>query len=206
MWSPHLRRLRSESGRLNPSPLIQRNTEIECKSYHRLFLCPVATHPGGKDALNERKKEQNNTDPYQRILTALYESEGMDGINELYLKLTQRLMFNIHEIDDDYDVFVAFETMNNRGKKLTNLELLKNRLIYLTTLYPESKFDKMDKENLRKQINDTWKEVYFQRGRNEKTPLSDDDFLRAHWIVYFAYSRRKGDDYIHFLLNKFSAK
>ena len=24
--------------------------------------------------------------------------------------------------------------------------------------------------------------------------------------MYFAYSRRKGDDYIHFLLNKFSAK
>ena len=51
-----------------------------------------------------------------------------------------------------------------------------------------------------------WKEVYYQLGRNEKTPLSDDEFLRAHWITYFAYSRRKGDDYIHFLLNKFSAK
>ena len=143
---------------------------------------------------------------FRENLTALYESEGVDGINELYLKLTQRLMFNIHEIDDDYDVFVAFETMNNRGKKLTNLELLKNRLIYLTTLYSDAKFDKMDKENLRKQINETWKEVYFQLGRNEKTPLSDDEFLRAHWITYFAYSRRKGDDYIHFLLNKFSAK
>lgn len=143
---------------------------------------------------------------FRENITALYESEGVDGINELYLKLTQRLMFNIHEIDDDYDVFVAFETMNNRGKKLTNLELLKNRLIYLTTLYSDAKFDKMDKENLRKQINETWKEVYFQLGRNEKTPLSDDEFLRAHWITYFAYSRRKGDDYIHFLLNKFSAK
>lgn len=143
---------------------------------------------------------------FRENLAALYESEGIYGINELYLKLTQRLMFNIHEIDDDYDVFVAFETMNNRGKKLTNLELLKNRLIYLTTLYSDVKFDKMDKENLRKQINETWKEVYFQLGRNEKTPLSDDEFLRAHWITYFAYSRRKGDDYIHFLLNKFSAK
>lgn len=143
---------------------------------------------------------------FRENLTALYESEGVDGINELYLKLTQRLMFNIHEIDDDYDVFVAFETMNNRGKKLTNLELLKNRLIYLTTLYSDDKFDKLDKDNLRKQINETWKEVYYQLGRNEKTPLSDDEFLRAHWITYFAYSRRKGDDYIHFLLNKFSAK
>ena len=106
----------------------------------------------------------------------------------------------------DYDVFVAFETMNNRGKKLTNLELLKNRLIYLTTLYSNDKFDELDKSNLRGQINDAWKEVYYQLGRNEKTPLSDDEFLRAHWISYFTYSRKKGDDYIHFLLNKFSAK
>lgn len=115
-------------------------------------------------------------------------------------------MFNIHEIADDYDVFVAFETMNNRGKKLTNLELLKNRLIYLTTLYEDKYFDEKDKAELRKQINDAWKEVYYRLGMNKDTPLSDDDFLRAHWILYFAYSRKKGDDYIKFLLNFFSAK
>lgn len=143
---------------------------------------------------------------FRENLVDLYEKESTDGINNLYMKLTLRLMFNIHEIDDDYDVFVAFETMNNRGKKLTNLELLKNRLIYLTTLYLDEKFDELEKSHLRKQINDAWKEVYFQLGRNESTPLSDDDFLRAHWIIYFAYSRRKGDDYIKFLLNKFSAK
>ena len=143
---------------------------------------------------------------FHENLSALYDTEGAEGLNNLFLKLTLRLMFNIHEIADDYDVFVAFETMNNRGKKLTNLELLKNRLIYLTTLYSDEKFDELDKSNLRGQINDTWKEVYYQLGRNEKTPLSDDEFLRAHWICYFAYSRKKGDDYIHFLLNKFSAK
>lgn len=143
---------------------------------------------------------------FNKNISELFAEEGMEGLSELYLKLTQRLMFNIHEIDDDYDVFVAFETMNNRGKKLTNLELLKNRLIYLTTLYTDDKFDELDKSNLRKQINEAWKEVYYQLGRNEKTPLSDDEFLRAHWISYFSYSRRKGDDYINFLLGKFSAK
>ena len=50
------------------------------------------------------------------------------------------------------------------------------------------------------------KEVYYQLGRNQNSPLSDDEFLRAHWIMYFQYSRKKGDDYIKFLLNKFSAK
>ncbi|MBQ8784613.1 MAG: DUF4268 domain-containing protein [Alphaproteobacteria bacterium] len=136
----------------------------------------------------------------------LYQTDGIDGISLLYRKLTLNLMFNTHEIKDDYDVFIAFETMNNRGKKLTNLELLKNRLIYLTTIYSDDIFDTRDKDELRKQINDAWKEVYFQLGRNKNTPLSDDEFLRAHWIIYFAYSRKKGDDYIQFLLRKFSAK
>ena len=139
-------------------------------------------------------------------LHAMFETDGMAGIESLYKKLTLRLMFNLHEIEDDYDVFVAFETMNNRGKKLTNLELLKNRLIYLTTLFYDGQLDTRDKEQLRKNINDSWKEVYYQLGRNQDAPLSDDDFLRAHWITYFQYSRKRGDDYIRFLLNKFSSK
>jgi len=139
-------------------------------------------------------------------LAAMYESGGILGIERLYKKLTLRLMFNLHEIEDDYDVYVAFETMNNRGKKLTNLELLKNRLIYLTTLFDDSEIDKTDKEQLRRNINDAWKEVYYQLGRNQNAPLPDDDFLRAHWITYFRYSRKAGDDYIRFLLTKFSAK
>lgn len=139
-------------------------------------------------------------------IKTLFEIEGMAGIENLYKKMTLKLMFNLHEIEDEYDVFVAFETMNNRGKKLSNLELLKNRLIYLTTLFDDSQLDKKDKEQLRKNINDAWKEVYYQLGRNQIKPLPDDDFLRAHWSIYFQYTRRKGDDYIRFLLNKFSSK
>lgn len=94
----------------------------------------------------------------------LYEKSGegsLEAVNTLYKKLTQCLMFNLHEIDDDYDVFIAFETINNRGKKLTNLELLKNRLSYLTTLYDDNTFDEKDKSALRKKINDAWKEQEF---------------------------------------------
>ena len=139
-------------------------------------------------------------------LIAFYEIKGIEGIAELYRKLTQHLMFNIHEIEDDYDVFVAFETMNNRGKKLTNLELLKNRLIYLTTLYPKNILDEANEAALRELINKAWREIYYQLGRNEKDLLSDNEFLRAHWIMYYSYSRKRGDDYIKFLLRKFSHK
>ena len=143
---------------------------------------------------------------FSKEIAAFYGKRGKDGLADLYHKLTLNFMFNIHEIEDDYDVFVAFETMNNRGKRLTNLELLKNRLIYLTTLYKSSILKERDEEALREKINKAWKEVYYQLGRNQNAPLSDDEFLRAHWIMYFAYSRKKGDDYIKFLLRKFSHK
>lgn len=145
-------------------------------------------------------------DFFSQNILILYQDEGIEGLERLYHKLTLQLMFNLHEIEDDYDVFVAFETMNNRGKKLTNLELLKNRLIYLTTLFQDEQLDAKDKEQLRININDAWKEVYYQLGRSKIAPLSDDEFLRAHWITYFQYSRKGGDDYIRFLLGKFSAK
>jgi uncharacterized protein with ParB-like and HNH nuclease domain len=134
-------------------------------------------------------------------LKDLYELEGLKGVENLFEKLVQRMMFNLYELGDDFDVFIAFETMNNRGKKLSDLELLKNRLIYLTTLYDKD-VSENDKIEVRKNINSAWKEIYYQLGRNKSRPLNDDDFLRAHWIMYFKYSRQKGNDYIKSLLDE----
>ena len=49
----------------------------------------------------------------------------LDQKTTIYKKITQRFKFNLYEINDEIDVFVTFETMNNRGKPLSNLELLK---------------------------------------------------------------------------------
>lgn len=127
--------------------------------------------------------------------------ENYDKLEELFIKLTQKMVFNEYVIENDLDVFIAFETMNNRGKPLSNLELLKNRLIYLSTLFPNE--EEAEKELLRKNINACWKTIYEYLGKNKKRLLPDDVFLKAHWIMYFAYSRRKGDDYIRFLLEQF---
>ncbi|MCK9364443.1 MAG: DUF262 domain-containing HNH endonuclease family protein [Syntrophales bacterium] len=135
-------------------------------------------------------------------LQELHEQEGFEGLRDVYKKLTRRFLFNEYVIKDEFDVFVAFETMNNRGKKLSDLELLKNRLIYLTTLYSDEELDAAARKNLRETINDAWKEVYRQLGRNKVRPLNDNDFLRAHWIMFYKYSRKTGQDYIRFLLNE----
>lgn len=138
-------------------------------------------------------------DYFKRKLT----DANTDDTAILFKKLTQKFKFNLYEISDEVDVFVTFETMNNRGKPLTSLELLKNRLIYLSTLFKNH----AGKEILRNKINDVWKSVYEYLGKNPSSPLSDDLFLRNHWIMYFKYTRRKGNDYIDFLLDeKFTAQ
>jgi uncharacterized protein with ParB-like and HNH nuclease domain len=140
---------------------------------------------------------------FKENITLLIKNEGLEGLKILYKKLTQDFLFNVYEIDENFDVYVAFETMNNRGKQLSNLELLKNRLIYLTTLYPINNETRDKVEQTRKDINATWAEIYKQLGRKKKSVLKDDEFLRAHWIMYFKYTRTKGDDYIDFLLNRY---
>ncbi|WP_088311962.1 DUF262 domain-containing protein [Bacillus cereus] len=117
----------------------------------------------------------------------------------LFKKITLQLQFNVFEIDNQIDVFIAFETMNNRGKPLSNLELLKNRLIYLSTLLDE---DNDSKSFLRKDINESWKTIYEYLGKNQDNPLDDDIFLKNHWIMYYTYSRDKSDVYADFLLNE----
>ena len=140
---------------------------------------------------------------FKENIGKLIQKNGLNSLEDIYEKLTQRFLFNLYEIEDNFDVFVAFETMNNRGKRLSDLELLKNRLIYLTTLYPPEEVADDVKENIRTKINKTWGEIYNQLGRNKKTPLNDDDFLRAHWIMYFKYSRHKGNDYIRYLIDDY---
>lgn len=132
----------------------------------------------------------------------------LDSLNHqeveiIFKKLTQKFKFNLYEIDEEIDVFVTFETMNNRGKQLSSLELLKNRLIYLSTLFHDNEGHQV----LRTKINESWKTIYEYLGKHPEKPLSDNLFLRNHWTMYFKYSRRKGDDYINFLLDeKFTAK
>ena len=87
---------------------------------------------------------------------------------------------------------------------MSNLELLKNRFIYLATLL---EVDANEKQNLRYKINETWKIIYEYLGKNKDNLMSDDDFLRNHWIMYFKFNKKEANAYAKFLLNKkFTAK
>lgn len=105
-------------------------------------------------------------------------------LEKIIHRIVKQLKFNFYEIDknDGLDEYIIFETMNNRGKPLTTLELLKNRLIYLTTLL---KNEDEEIEALREDINNVWKTVYQYLGKETQQKIEDDIFLKYHWRMYF---------------------
>lgn len=137
---------------------------------------------------------------FENKIKELVESKGINELENIFKKVTQRLKFNMYYIDNDFNVFIAFETMNNRGKRLSYLELLKNRLVYLSTVFdvPED-----NKTAVRNNINETWKTVYEYLGKNKLKPLNDNEFLQAHWMMYFGYTRSNKVTYDSFLLNDY---
>ncbi|MCC6785891.1 MAG: DUF262 domain-containing protein [Planctomycetes bacterium] len=144
-----------------------------------------------------------------------------DQLESIYTTLTQHLLFNIYVISKDIDVFVAFETMNNRGKPLSYLELLKNRLIFLSTRLG---VDDVERSKLRRVINESWKTAYHFLGRNRERPLNDDHFLDVQFVLYIGtqpqaantpdkpprdlwrYRRHRDDLRVHLLESYFTSR
>jgi hypothetical protein len=123
-----------------------------------------------------------NLDNAKMFFAKKLEKLNVKQLEEVYSKITQHFLFNTYEISTDIDVYVTFETMNNRGKPLSHLELLKNRLIYLSTLF---NIDEFNRNRLRRNINLCWKDIYHFLGKNKNNQLPDDDFLNAHFQMYF---------------------
>ncbi|WP_160143778.1 DUF262 domain-containing protein [Chryseolinea soli] len=102
-------------------------------------------------------------------------------LEAIFEKVTTSLQFDVREIDNDLNVQAVFETLNNRGKALSTLEKLKNRLIFLNEKLPD---DRVDQNTLRDKINTAWGKIYTALAQNPISPLNEDEFLSAHLSLY----------------------
>lgn len=134
-------------------------------------------------ATEENTIYNNNLINAKQFFLSKLQGLSFDELENVYTKITQHFLFNTYEISEDIDVYVSFETMNNRGKRLTRLELLKNRLIYISSLFLN---DSSEIQRLREKINTCWKNIYHYLGLNKDNPLKDDEFLDAHFHLYFS--------------------
>ncbi len=105
--------------------------EIDNPSYEYLKR-EIFEEPSSSDFDIQETVYTQNLQAALKFFSSKLRRASVARLESLYDKVTQRLMFNTFRITSDIDVHITFETMNNRGKQLSTLELLKNRLIFLT--------------------------------------------------------------------------
>lgn len=103
----------------------------------------------------------------------------IEVLEKMFDALIKKMLFSVVELNDDrIDPFSSFETINNRGKDLSTLELLKNRLHFVA----HKICDEEDLENLQNEINDTYTRIYHDLRQFEDAHL--ESFLK-HFVAYY---------------------
>jgi hypothetical protein len=106
----------------------------------------------------------------------------------MYRKVTQQLRFSLYEVGNATEVGVIFEVMNNRGKPLSELEKVKNYLLYLA-----AKLD-VPGHDLGERVNRAWADIFENlMAAGLTSPHDENQVLRTHWIVVYDHDRRNWD-------------
>lgn len=134
----------------------------------------------------EEDLEKFKTSFYAKNLISAYEffKEKTSNItnptlNKLLDALTKKMLFSVVELNDNrIDPFSSFETINNRGKDLSTLELFKNRLHFVAHKICDGK----KLETLQNEINDTYTRIYYDLRHFEDDHL--EGFLK-HFVAYY---------------------
>lgn len=99
---------------------------------------------------------------------------------ELFDKVTNQLKLTLYNVSEQSDVGVIFETMNDRGKELTDLEKVKNFLLYAASRL------EVGGEGLAESVNSSWSDILENMMRAHLTAsAAENQFLRAHWIMSY---------------------
>ncbi|WP_139518045.1 DUF262 domain-containing protein [Helicobacter pylori] len=109
----------------------------------------------------------------------------IEALERMFDALIKKMLFSVVGLNDSrIDPFSSFETINNRGKDLSTLELLKNRLHFVAHKICDGK--KLEK--LQNEINNTYTLIYHDLRHFKDDHL--EGFLK-HFVAY--YYGEKGD-------------
>ncbi|MCL5068235.1 MAG: DUF262 domain-containing protein, partial [Thaumarchaeota archaeon] len=106
-------------------------------------------------------------------------------LKNLVNKITASLMFTLYRVDDESEVGVIFEVMNDRGKPLSQLEKVKNYLIYMSDRISK---DDTSREQLTHRINFSWREILENLSRASRSDDEDENQLLRTSYILASYS------------------
>ncbi|WRA30040.1 DUF262 domain-containing HNH endonuclease family protein [Helicobacter pylori] len=178
--------------------LLAKTTQNKDPKYSLINLEPILSYKyyGLSEAFRaiteeEKDLESFKTSFYAKNLIDAYvffkekiSDTSIEALEKMFDALIKKMLFSVVGLNDNrIDPFSSFETINNRGKDLSTLELLKNRLHFVA-----HKICDEEDLSLQQEINDTYTRIYHDLRQFEDDRLGD--FLK-HFVAY--YYGEKGD-------------
>ncbi|PUD50208.1 DUF262 domain-containing HNH endonuclease family protein [Helicobacter pylori] len=179
--------------------LLAKTTQNKDPKYSLINLEPILSYKyyGLSEAFRaiteeEKDLERFQTSFYAKNLIEAYiffkekiSETPVGTLEKMFDALIKKMLFSVVELNDNrIDPFSSFETINNRGKDLSTLELFKNRLHFVVHKICDGK--KLEK--LQNEINDTYTRIYYDLRHFKDDHL--EGFLK-HFVAY--YYSEKGD-------------
>ncbi|WP_121297176.1 DUF262 domain-containing protein [Helicobacter pylori] len=179
--------------------LLAKTTQNKDPKYSLINLEPILSYKyyGLSEAFRAITEEEKDlkafkTSFYAKNLIEAYaffkekiSDTPIEALEKMFDALIKKMLFSVVGLNDNrIDPFSSFETINNRGKDLSTLELLKNRLHFVAHKICDGK--KLEK--LQQEINDTYTLIYHDLRQFEDAHL--EGFLK-HFVAY--YYGEKGD-------------
>ncbi|GAB0031594.1 hypothetical protein yangon129_14370 [Helicobacter pylori] len=179
--------------------LLAKTTQNKDPKYSLINLEPILSYKyyGLSEAFRAITEEEKDLERFQ---TSFYAKNLIDAyaffketisdtpvgtLEKMFDALIKKMLFSVVELNDNrIDPFSSFETINNRGKDLSTLELFKNRLHFVAHKICDGK--KLEK--LQNEINNTYTLIYHDLRHFKDDHL--EGFLK-HFVAY--YYGEKGD-------------
>ncbi len=176
--------------------LLAKITQNKDPKYSLINLEPILSYKyyGLSEAFRAITEEEKDLERFQTSFSSFYAKNLIDAhaffkekisntpvgtLEKMFDALIKKMLFSVVELNDNrIDPFSSFETINNRGKDLSTLELLKNRLHFVA----HKICDEEDLENLQQEINNTYTRIYHDLRRFEDAHL--ESFLK-HFVAYY---------------------
>ncbi|MFP6254992.1 DUF262 domain-containing protein [Helicobacter pylori] len=173
--------------------LLAKTTQNKDPKYSSMNLEPVLSYKyyGLNEAFRAIMEEEKDLERFQTSFYAKNLIEAcaffkekirdtpMETLEKMFDALIKKMLFSVVELNDNrIDPFSSFETINNRGKDLSTLELLKNRLHFVAHKICDGK----KLETLQQEINDTYTRIYHDLRQFEDDHL--ERFLK-HFVAYY---------------------
>ncbi|RVY32452.1 DUF262 domain-containing protein [Helicobacter pylori] len=173
--------------------LLAKTTQNKDPKYSLINLEPILSYKyyGLSEAFRAITEEEKDlkafkTSFYAKNLIEAYaffkekiSETPIEALEKMFDALIKKMLFSVVELNDNrIDPFSSFETINNRGKDLSTLELLKNRLHFVV----HKICDEEDLENLQQEINDTYTRIYHDLRFFKDDHL--EGFLK-HFVAYY---------------------